>query len=306
MKNSRRSLTQSHQHDGHTSLPEITAGSHEAALSTLDNSARPAATLPSPLSLENLPVEIHIAILQHVTDISTLRSLVLSSSTIYKSYIGQRRDILAAVLRNDMSPEIYLEARSVYKASTIPGPTQGEEWMSHVRLFLEAYGREQKSSVGPPCDTPHLNELVSMTKRHILVGAIGSEYTASTLPKTPGAKQVEGPLSPNEKRRIHRALYRYELFCILFASSMTFERPYFEYDDIATLFLEALKEWEVEEIACISEYLFNRWVEIFGQCGDNWMQLHTKRSSMKGKNMGLLTRGVSSGFASMNRIRTTI
>ena len=79
-------------------------------------------------------------------------------------------------------------------------------------------------------------------------------------------------LSSNERRRFHRAFYRFEIFCILFrnwkkppddqslsdASLEDMDSTY-ELDSMekSSLFLSLFSPWEVEELACIRHYFYN-------------------------------------------------
>lgn len=57
-------------------------------------------------SLDGLPVELKVAILANLPDVSTLHALVRSSPFYHQSYLGHRQSILFAVLSTEMTPSV--------------------------------------------------------------------------------------------------------------------------------------------------------------------------------------------------------
>ena len=85
--------------------------------------------------------------------------------------------------------------------------------------------------------------------------------------------------SRSEIHRIHRALYHFELYCLLFVSHKAREDPdmypfasklvalhYTEYQSAIRAFLPLLESWEIEEIACIREHIFSHYSQILQDC----------------------------------------
>jgi hypothetical protein len=80
-------------------------------------------------------------------------------------------------------------------------------------------------------------------------------------------------LSDNERRRIYRALYRFELFRDLFprensADTTPDDMEPFDPMDISHLYLSLFHPWEAEEIACIREFFMDFYGENFVQLSD--------------------------------------
>ena len=110
-------------------------------------------------------------------------------------------------------------------------------------------------------------------------------FTLSCHPVTGQPLEPYRPLSHSETRRIHRAFYRYELFCILFrepkfsiADARTrgdghmasgLEQPDRSFVHLHTksfLFLALFKAWKVEEIACTRDYIIRHYKALIQQC----------------------------------------
>ncbi|KAG0650785.1 hypothetical protein D0Z07_2215 [Hyphodiscus hymeniophilus] len=91
-----------------------------------------------------------------------------------------------------------------------------------------------------------------------------------------------GSLSSSEKRRIYRALYRFELFRVLFTEPFDIQLPpksrsCFDAMDQSLLFLSIFKAWEVEEIACIRDYIIRRHQEILRESSFELSKLCPKK-----------------------------
>lgn len=212
------------------------------------------------MSIEILPVELKVAILRCSPDLSTLRSLVQSSPTYHEAYLGRRSYILAHVLQNDLEPGALFDACAVYEASLIT--TAITQSKKAVEDWLISY-KEKRSKIPDLSSLPE-EQIVAMTCYHFsIISPIAPQYCSTVLGHSPLTGEIIPLVEPShtEMARVQRALYRFDLFGILFpryhseSISDVPDLPSFSYMDISKKFFGIYHEWEVEEIASISEYL---------------------------------------------------
>lgn len=67
------------------------------------------------------------------------------------------------------------------------------------------------------------------------------------------------PLSSTEQGRLQRAFYRYELYTQIFSSDIRCSgEKLWEMPSDSYFFLENYQHWEIEELACVENYLWSR------------------------------------------------
>lgn len=211
--------------------------------------------------------------------------MVLSSRFYWEAYIGQRRSILQDVLVNKLGTSVFLDALSVVNArrigtSTLLGADRldetrrvqvREEWLSNTDVFLRHY-RENSSN------TPQRIELEYLEEMSRLLGSVqvvAREFFKATLSKHPLTGQELGfrfeDLSKTELQRIYGAIIRLEICCALWGDrARTGDELEAASDDgldvmvsLANLFLSKLRPWEFEELACIRDFLFRFYDQVY-------------------------------------------
>jgi hypothetical protein len=222
----------------------------------------------SPKTIEALPEEIKITILKTLADPTTLNSLVSTSHSFYRSYITNRESTFRAILgiSLDLLPEtIYLqEARKLKR---------GPNWSADLRNLLAGY-RTSRILIEPL----HIDNLrcakqedvLKIAEVHSVVEAFTEEFCKKILTTT---DETEYPaLTKTETRRIHRAIYRFEIFGELFHYIDPRLDPDwctgddFSAESFAELFLSYFEPWEVEEIACIRDFIFEFYRRSIEEC----------------------------------------
>lgn len=221
------------------------------------------AATPRDASIDGLPAELKASILHSAPNIPALQTLVRSSPLYHKVYLDDRKVILSAVLLCDIGPQVLPDALAVHKASQIGFDGSGSRKDS-VKSFISQYKAEQGSSSLATCDSLDIGTLESLSRLQSVVFKITSDFCKATLsihPVTGERIQPHGDLSINEKRRIYRALYRFELFRALFTEPVGIEIPpesrrCFDAMDQSLLFLSVFKGWEVGRsrrwLACVT------------------------------------------------------
>lgn len=221
-------------------------------------------------SLETLPQKLKLSVLSQIPDISTLNNLILASPTCYQAIISTNAGtkILSTILHREICPEILVEARFLLKARRIK---RNENWLSVVQELIREYKNEKKTLVKAENGQGEGSEVLieeenvlEVVKPHCLILEMAKEFCIEALGKHPVTEEfVDSPviLSDAEERRVQRALYRFEIFRVLFAEKDNWNSSSYrprEFDGMETshLYLSSMRVWEVEELACIRDWMF--------------------------------------------------
>lgn len=249
----------------------------------LDSTGREAPTL------SNLATELKVTILKNMSDIPSLKALVQSSNGYHAAFVSHRHDILSSVVGLiEMQPEVLVDALAVRDASITIEPGCGEHWKSKVRHHVKEY-QDSRLSVTPAFrygDAKDLNGL------HSIVRDLTRHFTSTVLPNHPvtGEKMDNiDNVSKEETRRLHRALYRFELYGKFFPDGPhtplgddpeDIQRASFDAIDISRLYFSIFEAYEVEEIACLYNYIWEIYAEGFRKLV---AELVPKKVSIPGK-----------------------
>ncbi|BAE58394.1 hypothetical protein BDV35DRAFT_230146 [Aspergillus flavus] len=256
------------------------------------------------VTLEALPAEIKTAILYAITDLASLNAVVHASPSFHALYLSQRKQLLSTVLERCLqlpvmvdavaalialrgwqerckAPKAALEAADEFLSKYIPlrsmlAPPYSYSAYEHLDQELDVY--QSFASLTE-------DDLIEMARLHTMVEFILKEMVHSFLelrPDTQKPKEENVALSPPETFRMQRALYRLEIYRLLFS---TRGLPWFEEqdrlsdiyvnsDDQWNLFLSLFTPWEMEEIRCAAMYIFRVYEELPGATEfDDWCEL---------------------------------
>ena len=228
-------------------------------------------SMPSMATLERLPTEIQSAILLNIGDIASLESLVCASPRYHSTYLSQRHAILKRVLFNSIHPHVLYDAFFAID-STKPMTSDRRLRATRVRTFLSDY-KDSRENWAPPehLDLESLSRLARL-QNHVQHSTEDLCRVATSSHPFPDIQIMHGKeLSINERRRLYRAFYRFDIFCNLFRSwkhppddelSKSLNRQHkkgFELEPLekSSRFLSLFNPWEVEELACVRDYFFN-------------------------------------------------
>jgi hypothetical protein len=195
------------------------------------------------------------------------------------------------VLLRDIGTDVLLDALAVHKASQIgsDGP-RGWRRLDAVKTSTSQYKAKRDSSSPAVSDSLDIQTLESLSRLQDVVAKITFDFCETTLsihPVTGERIQSHGDLSPNEKRRIYRALYRFELYRALFTEPVGIFLPledhcYFDSRAKIFNFLSIFKVWEVEELACVRDYIVRRHTEIIQDSSSELPKLHPRKDLSDG------------------------
>lgn len=198
--------------------------------------------------MDTLPLELKVGILQSVDDLTSLYAIIRTCRTVYAAFKEARSTILPSALDFALPLEIRHEALAVLDSSNLPAPSI-EEALEYVncRLFGEI----------PREITPgNLNEL---SRQHILVEWFTNDLCTSV--RSLRLRDTHVDIYPfvlclDERIRIQRAFYRFQLYCNLVPKNnleggLGPEEARYE-------FFDCFPSWENEEIACVHDYLYDK------------------------------------------------
>ena len=218
---------------------------------------------PQSASLEGLALELQQQILQRLTDLPSLDALVHASPLYHRAYLNQRQSTLAKVVSQDIGPDTLFEAHAVAMALTINNKDGSE-----IRRFLEDYQSTRTESASISIERFPLMRIAILSRLQYAVRFASTDFCQATLSRHPLSSEKEAdtqPLSTNESRRISRAFYRFEIFCRIFSQAGFRVKPKLDCMDMCHLFLNQFPPWEVEEIACIRDYMIGRYAQLFAK-----------------------------------------
>ena len=221
------------------------------------------------MNLEDLSYELKSEILHFSTDVDSLKALVQASPSFYEVYKEMRSSVLNAVVARDIHPDILVDALAVVHASRITPRTSDQ-----VRSFLRYYSTNRHKEPVKWLPNPLLVKLGSFHQRY--VEAFAKEFVSWNLEVHPVSQEPQAAYrSPSllETRRIHRSIYRFELYCILFGQKRDVQHEddmlyrWYRLDSFyqKELFLMLYPPWEVEELYCIHDYHYWRLSVPFGE-----------------------------------------
>ncbi len=196
--------------------------------------------------IEKFPVELRQGLLAALSDVSSLRSAVLSCSSLYHAFLGAEELITTQVVENQLGSDVLPEAVAALKSSRLqPWTRQG------VVDFVDHHLHSRMS----PLDSWTLSEALPLGNLHSSVERFASEFIAEMLNVSSEFAYIDAPpgwpVSRQEMNRVQRAFYRFEVYCNLFRNPRVFEAS-----EIGDLFFFKWSHWENEQLACVHDYLF--------------------------------------------------
>jgi hypothetical protein len=205
--------------------------------------------------MEALPLDLKIYLMLVVDEFSSLWSLVRTCHSMNDAFEASKNLILSSVLRRALNEHQLCSAMALHHASGL----NLRDYFT-IKSFL---GRWTPPIKYPKPATSLFNHL---SRRQILVEWFCRDFQVNLIPLVTrqGSRQSRY-MWPSEVIRIHRALYNFNLYAILFADRIY---PTVDYDDqldmdeTREVFLDRLPPWEVEELACIHAYLHKRISEL--------------------------------------------
>jgi hypothetical protein len=170
--------------------------------------------------MENLPHELRIQILFALADFPSLRSLVRASPSYHASYLEAGRGKVSGHLAlYQLDPRLQADALAAVRTHRfyeVRYDTTREG--QRANAFLDEYNRAREDSIHTKsewlscCSLTEATDLLCLDKA---VKYLAVEYRLSVA-SIMAQEQQPMVLSPIEEFRLHRALYRFQIYCNFF------------------------------------------------------------------------------------------
>ena len=226
---------------------------------------------------ELLPPELQCHILKRLPDWKTLYALIQASPRHLEVYRRSKEGVLAHITRNCITPSVFPIAFDVLEMRQQREPHGNRPAvLSFLKSFLQESPGHPDLSLETSKTLLQFHDVVEFfisdlttTRLAIINGYTHPEQRQS--PKTVIDTSESYDLSVVERSRLARALYYLELYGQLF---YTPERPENQITVVeqATMFLERLKDWELEEFLCIRTYLIEKLTVFLNQVEDDFLE----------------------------------
>ena len=199
----------------------------------------------------------------------------------------EERVRLREVVHRELGPPGLLDAMALQDISVLKRLFGGRkrELTDMLPMFAFLDPTDDLNGLLPFFNEADLEYLQALHRRYIEFTKITADFCKATLyvhPVTGESIQPHREPSTNEKRRIHRALYRLELFRVFFTEPKNAEllpksEWYFTIIDQSLLCFSNMRTWEIEELACIHDYMIRRYTEIVEECASELSKLYPNK-----------------------------
>lgn len=216
--------------------------------------------MSQPLFLE-MPVHLLTAILSNLDSMQSLGSAILSHSSLYAAFKEQSTNIIYRIVQNQIPSDIIPYATAVYKASQVDNRNPDDVGRILRRFFF--------NNVYPSGLVEHLPTDLdpavahALSKTHSVIDHFARGFVDDTLPLTRNQLGLYRPnynqASMTEIFRIHRALYRFQLYCNLRLRDQSdlcrASKHEIALNSQTAFFFQVFSPWVNEQLACIHDYL---------------------------------------------------
>lgn len=251
-----------------------------------------------PPGLGNLPNELKIMILKNIPDLPSLIHLVHSAPEYWAVFVSKRHEILSVVSGLvKIQPEVLIDAVAVSLVSvpiTIPRlePRGPAYWFrAWGKQFMERPLNYHLNRCTRVPRVPAMSYTEDLNALHLTICDLTQHFIAAVLSQDQ-FERLEG-LSKTEEQRIYRAFYRFELFQKLFPKHAKLGSCHWQEIDfvletftvnisiLTTGYFSMFEPFEVEEIACIQNFIWKIYAKALDTYGPHLSSLNKFSFSCK-------------------------
>lgn len=206
--------------------------------------------VPSPNPFLSLAPELKQAIFSALPNASTLRSLVLTCSSFYRTFLDAETLIIKSILHTQIGSYLICDAIIVFESRTL----EPYDNLTAIEL-LSSYAKKDLSRLS---QTWKLRDALTIGGLHDDIEFFSRNFASSTLsinPVTGLDEPSPALLSSSESNRIKRTFYRYELFGNIFRQLDAIENVLVAPESPQGMFFSICAPWENEQLACVRDYL---------------------------------------------------
>ncbi len=179
----------------------------------------------------SLPPEITQAIFCSLPDVASLKSLVLSHSSLYHVYLDAESLVLGEILRRQIGSEMISFATVLSKSYNL------RPWSREGVLDILSRIHEHEAPI-----LWTLPQALCVSQLHSHVEFFVAGFAAAKL-----ADKTQKELSSNDILRITRSFYLFELYCNLFRARKSAKMGRFSAEEQRDLFFSRFAPWENEQ-----------------------------------------------------------
>ncbi|KAJ5741061.1 hypothetical protein N7493_000933 [Penicillium malachiteum] len=219
---------------------------------------------PRSHGLSLLPIECRQAILVYLDDIASLRSAIVSHSSLYRAFCGAKSLILHSVLSNIVSPDLLPEACAILHASKI------RRWYPEARAEnLENFRQRRVQTKLSWQDATSIEEF------HLSAKFFTADFISTALSKN-SLKDEEmitnvTMVTAIEWHRVLRSFYWWEWYTL--SCGRIWKLGIRKH--LSAKHLEMFSIWEQEQLASVGEYLFHKIAKPFNEVAAHDIQWGT-------------------------------
>lgn len=225
-------------------------------------------------TLDGLPPEIQTLILEHHSSLESLYAHIRASPRSYQIFLTSKANILSKIVCRMLTPDVFPFALAAVEGTSLqPYPAEDEA----VKL-INRFKRDLKRARLP--NSIPLETLVGLCQLHWVVEDLIKGFVArcesfSARHRRPlhlieSSAEDYIPLSSTEQIRIRRAFYTLHLYGCASPMDVDFSEDTFKLP--AACFLRIFPLWQIEELACIHDYLFDRICETYNLVEDHFIR----------------------------------
>jgi hypothetical protein len=209
-------------------------------------------------SLETLPAEVLLEIGTHLDKPSTLLTFMCISSRLYAFVSLHQETLVTKVLANLVTPELLPQAIAVFEASKVESWTPERTTHTISQFKGSRYIQRARLSV---------KDGLNIQKRHEQILPAINHFVECALRQHPKVLVEPKPLSKNERLRVERSFYRFELCTNIFRQHILDENPTCERcetckertrSSVNHVILFLFSDTDLEQMVIITEFVQER------------------------------------------------
>lgn len=238
----------------------------------------PQAPEPSPCTLESLPPELQIHVLEQIPDIQSLGCLVHASPAYRGTYLRSQKTVLHQLVTRVYGLVDLADPIAAVDSEGLHAEVEANK--PDIIALLDRRRRHSRPErLLPEATSVQLLQLYEKLSRVMRACYAQAPRTMDVDPET-WSKRLDARLSGVEKGRILRALCRLQVYCNIFGArewvepldsadmmqghrgSTTWHR-HFTIDEMWSLFFRTMPPWEVEEFGSVWTFVRQQYQDLF-------------------------------------------
>ncbi|GAM38582.1 hypothetical protein TCE0_033f09416 [Talaromyces pinophilus] len=252
-------------------------------------------TIQAMNTLNGLPVELKLCILQQLPNLQSIHALTRASTKYFQTYTQFRSQVLYDLLRRQHNDEVNITEAVVAMRSegVIAEDIRNRDKIINLLDCRRCGTKESKTRFR--ADSFTTDEIMKMMKMHESAIYFMEDY-AATLPAPSWwdhkSRKWESPMifSHTERARFFRAFYRLQTWCHIFgqpeygrhfssSSPSSFPTPFsaglerpsenewtdrtFTLEQAWRLIWGTMPPWEIEEVGSLLDYFMSKYIQVF-------------------------------------------